>query len=270
MRGLQAIGLLFLMVVTAFYDVGASQGLWTPSTCYSNASAGPAGPAPGDLRIGVCNINGVKTKETKRARINSLHEGGETTSAHELLFLCELGNKARSEVKLTEEECHQIVTDITPYGRGWITPYTAITTTVAMNGVDMQVAHAEGGRVTRADFEWGRQPVSMIVVYAPSDPVLRKPFLQRLAYLLPADRMIFMGGDFNCVPNPAVDSRQEGGEYKNQGAAEWDVVRATLQLEDLAPACSGPAEAQGWFTFLGAGGAATMNGGLTKSTSQRG
>jgi hypothetical protein len=52
------------------------------------------GPAPSDIRIGVCNVNGVKTKAAKRARIGSLHEGGETTAAHDMLFLCELGNKA--------------------------------------------------------------------------------------------------------------------------------------------------------------------------------
>ena len=241
------------MVVTAFYDVVAARGLWTPSPCYSNAAAAPVGPAPGDIRIGVCNVNGVKTKAAKRARIGSLHEGGETTAAHDMLFLCELGNKAQGSTKLSTEDCHSIVTDITPYGRGWITPYTAITTTAVMNGVDIQVAYAEGGRVTRADYEWGRQPVSNIVVYAPSDAALRVQFMHRVMHLLPAVRMIFMGGDFNCVPNPTVDSRHRAVDYKNRGMAEWRVAQDALQLIDLAPACSGPEEPQGWFTFLGQG-----------------
>eukprot|EP01052_Picozoa_sp_SAG31_P000192 SAG31_NODE_6_length_43291_cov_191.503496_6_plen_943_part_00 len=234
--GLAQLIILFLMVVTF-----GGFTKWTEVQCATKvAAASKAAPAPAELRIGVLNINGAKTRADKRRRLATLHDD------FDIMTMCEIANKAAAP---TVDELASIVTDIAPYGRGWATAHTAITLGPQMCGVEVEVATALAGRVIRMDFEWSGNATTVMAAYAPADPSKRPRFLRALAECIPPDREIWLGGDFNCVVDVQRDSKHDG-TYHNTGGVELRAICDEFGLADLAAACSAPETGQ-WFTFTG-------------------
>ena len=224
--------------VVTFYE---DTSVWSTVQCHSKAQLGDPTPAPEELRIGCVNINGAKTRVKKRSQIAKLHDD------HDIMLMCEIGNKAKV---LTGDDIAGIVTDITPFGRGWATAHVAMTLSPAMNNTEIEVASALGGRLLRADMRWGDDDISICVVYVPADPSLRPAFLRAISSCLPADRELWLSGDFNCVPNISRDSKHQG-TYSNTGCAELTMLTDAFALNDVAEACSAPESPQGWMTFMG-------------------
>ena len=225
---------------------------WTAEPCYTKAAKAPNAPAPNTLRLGFVNVNGLKSKPAKRAEVALLHDNGPNNPAHDALLLCEIGNKATGEIKLDETDKQRIANDLTPFGRAWITPYVAISLSPAMSGVTVHVASAMEGRLLRMDLTWGKDELSLMVPYVPADPNERPEFIRNMAEFIPPDRQKVIGGDFNCVPDPARDSKQQHERYRNRGGSDLVTVTDAFELHDVACACSAPDAEQGWFTFIGA------------------
>src|SRR6478672_1040613 len=62
---------------------------------------------------------------------------------------------------------------------------------------DAPSAVDSGGRVLRIDFECMQHALSVMCIYAPNTE--RGAFFDCLEQYMPPDRMVFMGGDFNCI-----------------------------------------------------------------------
>ena len=89
------------------------------------------------------------------------------------------------------------------------------------------------GRVLRLDLIVGGTLVSLVGVYAPTTPLQRGAFFtNELRVALPADgRPIILGGDFNCVLEPA-DVVQAPGTAVNRSSARFRGKTALRRLMD--------------------------------------
>ena len=99
---------------------------------------------------------------------------------------------------------------------------------------DFVVQHnSADGRLLRVDATYsGHTPVSFVNVYAPNIATERKQFFeQRLQAVLPADRTILMGGDFNCVTD-ALDISGSTGSSRLEGADELGCLEVAFSLVD--------------------------------------
>ena len=104
--------------------------------------------------------------------------------------------------------------------------------------------HSFNGALTLATVEYAGTCYSFASIYAPVDSPSRLAFFRHLCSVsFPAGPLI-MGGDFNCVENPARDHRGISPAYHAQqpGGALLADLCARRQLVD------------GWLTFYGAGG----------------
>jgi exonuclease III len=89
------------------------------------------------------------------------------------------------------------------------------------------------GRLLRIDFSWEDQPITVIGVYAPSVAGNRQDFfLSSLSPLLPSDRQVFVGGDFNCVAGDMDVTPNAHGRRRTGYVGGLQVVEETFGLID--------------------------------------
>ena len=89
------------------------------------------------------------------------------------------------------------------------------------------------GRLLRIDFRWEDQPITVVGVYAPSVAGERQDFfLSSLSPLLPSDRQVFVGGDFNCVAGDADVTQNAQGRRRTGYVGGLRVVEETFGLVD--------------------------------------
>ncbi|KAK9802885.1 hypothetical protein WJX73_001451 [Symbiochloris irregularis] len=64
------------------------------------------------------------------------------------------------------------------------------------------------GPFLMVDFRLGDSAFTVVSVYAPVEPPLRAAFFRdQLGPNLPADRLLLIGGDFNCIQDPVWDQQ---------------------------------------------------------------
>lgn len=234
-----------------FFDDPESTHLWTDvSTEFGGAPLKEAGEEPGTLRVGHCNVNGlltdVRSKDRlKCAGVREFMTGSADLIPHEVLCINEV---SKSTTCSAAERC-MIGQHVNPGGRTWATQRAAICLSPVLNTTVVCVAHAEYGRVVRADFEWAGRPITVCSVYAPSTDKLaeRRLFFERLVDLLPTNRHLMLLGDFNCVPDHARDSIGGGVRYSNGGSDQLRDVVDELALSDLAVAARATQDSAGGY-----------------------
>ena len=93
-------------------------------------------------------------------------------------------------------------------------------------------AVAHGGRLLRVDCEVGGRPVSLVNVYAPTEPADRAAFVDTVRGALPPGRLLLLGGDLNCVLDPAdvVGGGAAQRSSRAHGAAAWRALADDLGL----------------------------------------
>lgn len=103
---------------------------------------------------------------------------------------------------------------------------------------------ADDGRVVRVDCSLLHHPISLVSVYAPNAPAQRRAFFSSLQHRLPPDRLVFLGGDLNCVLGGADELRHSASRH--QGAAE---LRTLMEEHSLVDVWSSRQPQQPGFTF---------------------
>ncbi|GBG76275.1 hypothetical protein CBR_g22023 [Chara braunii] len=83
-------------------------------------------------------------------------------------------------------------------------------TTLANHGVqllpDRITLQSSTSRIASSAVQLGEQQWTIMTVYAPSDPVERRGFLEELPHVVPPAQNIVLAGDFNLVLQPGLDS----------------------------------------------------------------
>ena len=94
-------------------------------------------------------------------------------------------------------------------------------------------AAAREGRVVRVDCSIGGRPVSLVNVYAPTVPADRAAFVHTLREVLPADRLVVLGGDLNCVLHARDIVGGPPGGSRMHAAEAWSSLMHDLGLVDV-------------------------------------
>ena len=105
------------------------------------------------------------------------------------------------------------------------------------------VGEAEG-RVVRVDFSYAGSPFTLLGAYAPNEGPARCAFFRDvLSPLLPQDRLILLGADFNCVESRAdrTDSLPDAESSRHVGATALGALREAHSLQDVWRQAVGPA-----------------------------
>lgn len=99
---------------------------------------------------------------------------------------------------------------------------------------DLVVAPSDGrGRLLRVDFIWEERPLTVISVYAPCLSGERQTFyLDSLSPLIPEDRQVMLGGDFNCVASDLDVTPNARGRRRTGYAGGLQAVEETFELID--------------------------------------
>ena len=100
---------------------------------------------------------------------------------------------------------------------------------------DLQEVHSQEGqgRLLRIDLSWEDRPITVVGVYAPSVAGERQDFfLTSLSPLLPFDRQVIVGGDFNCVAGDLDVTRNAQGRRRTGYAGGLQTVEDTFGLTD--------------------------------------
>ena len=84
------------------------------------------------------------------------------------------------------------------------------------------------GRVVRVDVDVFHYHLSFLCVYAPNDG--RSSFFRSLAAHVPAGRLVFVGGDFNCICGPLDQS--SSGTHRYSGSTDLTSWMASASLVD--------------------------------------
>ena len=96
-------------------------------------------------------------------------------------------------------------------------------------------AAAQDGRLLRVDCRVGGRPASLVNVYAPTEPGQRAAFVDAVRAVLPADRVLLLGGDLNCVlqPTDVVGGVEAQRSSRMRGADAWRALAADAGLVDI-------------------------------------
>ena len=92
------------------------------------------------------------------------------------------------------------------------------------------------GRVTIVSTRVLGERVRLASVYAPASPLPRRAFFDRLRRLKIIKRDTIVEGDFNCVPDVALDVRHTQGAttiYPNKGAGVLEALMSRVGLRDV-------------------------------------
>lgn len=92
------------------------------------------------------------------------------------------------------------------------------------------IASAEG-RVVRVDCDLLHHALTVLCVYAPATVEGRAAFFDSLGPLVPADRHVVMGGDFNCVLDPLDESTRS--QHRAGGAPALRRLMQSAVLVDV-------------------------------------
>ena len=95
------------------------------------------------------------------------------------------------------------------------------------------VGEDDQGRLLRVDFAWEDRPMTVISIYAPSIAADRQQFfLDSLSPLVPQDRQVLLGGDFNCVGTDLDVTRNAWGRRRTGYIGGLQMVEETFGLID--------------------------------------
>jgi len=96
-------------------------------------------------------------------------------------------------------------------------------------------AAAQDGRLLRVDCRVGGRPASLVNVYAPTEPAERAAFVDAVRAVLPADRLLVLGGDLNCVlqPTDVVGGVEAQRSSRLRGADAWRAMAEDAGLVDI-------------------------------------
>jgi len=112
------------------------------------------------------------------------------------------------------------------------------------------------GRILRVDFTFESELFSVVSVYAPvqgsTSPSQAHFFLQDLAPLLPSDRKVLLGGDFNCVAGPEDVVGPYVGHSRFEGHSEG--LAHVESAHDLVDAWRSLHPGRAGFTHTGTAG----------------
>jgi exonuclease III len=86
------------------------------------------------------------------------------------------------------------------------------------------------GRLIKVDCTLSNTKFTLINVYCPNDHTERKSFLENLVHQVPHGHYVILGGDFNCVDNPALD--KIGGRDR-VGASSRPLLQRITAKADL-------------------------------------
>jgi exonuclease III len=86
------------------------------------------------------------------------------------------------------------------------------------------------GRLIKVDCTLSNTNFTLINVYCPNDHTERKSFLENLVHQVPQGHYVILGGDFNCVENPALD--KIGGRDR-VGASSRPLLQRVTAKADL-------------------------------------
>ena len=88
----------------------------------------------------------------------------------------------------------------------------------------------QAGRVSAWDWDVAHLRLRFISVYAPAVPDERSAFFQQLRPFLGTDRVVLMGGDFNCVLDAA--DQDSDSPHRRRGASTLRELQDEFQLVD--------------------------------------
>lgn len=105
---------------------------------------------------------------------------------------------------------------------------------VGLAHISLADLHEPEGRVLRVDFSWGDLFFSAISVYAPAQSEHRKDFfLRQLMPLIPQQRHLLVGGDFNCVKDDLDVTQNAKGSRRVGYTGGLEVVEHAFGLNDV-------------------------------------
>ncbi|GBG86432.1 hypothetical protein CBR_g41429 [Chara braunii] len=170
--------------------------LWAPS----NSRPHPQPRMGSRLKVATWNIRGLvdENRRHKRARLKSwIHDN----RAHIILL---------QETKFNNERLAEI-------GNWWSGPQIWAPAEGTRGGTGILIHNSICKTISQADSDllgrWSRVTLSIdsrewtfLSVYAPADHTTKTDFFNQLSHVIPDSEFLVVGGDWNTVPNEALDS----------------------------------------------------------------